>query len=111
MSERPLCWQCERRADAALLVGALARLAGSEIETARDRRAWELIGDIAAEHGTTPGDLLRDAPQDGKHNSDDGSPSEERTAGESVATLASDRGLRRRQTTAGRPPRRLRRRG
>jgi hypothetical protein len=66
MSERPLCRQCEHRADAALFVGALAQLAGPEIETARDRRAWELIDDIAAEHGTTPDDLLRNAPQYGE---------------------------------------------
>ena len=62
MPEHPLCSECERRADAALVVEALAQLAGPEVETPRDRRAWKLISVIADAHGTSPSELLRDAP-------------------------------------------------
>ena len=62
MPEHPLCSECERRADAALVVEALAQLAGPKVETPRDRRAWELISAIADDLETTPSDLLRDTP-------------------------------------------------
>jgi hypothetical protein len=48
-------------ADTALLIEALAAFAGSpeNLETRRERRAWELISTLADDLSMTPSELLR----------------------------------------------------
>lgn len=50
--------------DIALVVEALAAFAGppGELETQRERRAWELISDLAADLDMTPSTLLQVEP-------------------------------------------------
>lgn len=51
----------ETLADVVLVVEALAAFAGhpSDLETHRERRAWELVSGLADDLDTTPSNLLR----------------------------------------------------
>lgn len=52
----------EYLADIALMIEALTEYAGPKIETPRDRRAWELIDELAAETGLPPAEVVQYMP-------------------------------------------------